>query len=59
MRQLSIRWRITLWNTVGFAVVLLGFGLLVYSLLRRTHYDQVDGGLKTRFNELCAGRPSR
>jgi two-component system, OmpR family, heavy metal sensor histidine kinase CusS len=52
MKQFSIRWRMTLWNTAAFAVVLTVFGLLVYKLLSRIHYDQVDRTLKTRFQEL-------
>jgi heavy metal sensor kinase len=39
---LSIRWRLTLWNTVALAVLLLGFGTLVYVLLARLHYQQLD-----------------
>lgn len=52
MRRISIRWRMTLWNTAAFAVVLLGFGVLVYTLLRQTHYDQVDRVLEARFREV-------
>jgi heavy metal sensor kinase len=48
----SIRLRITLWNTAAFAVVLLGFGLLVYWLLRQTHYEQVDARLRSQMNLL-------
>jgi heavy metal sensor kinase len=54
MSRLSIRWRITLWNTAAFAVVLAGFGLLVYSLLRQTHYDQVDRSMKSVVDGLAA-----
>jgi heavy metal sensor kinase len=53
MRRISIRWRIALWNTAAFAVVLLGFGLLVYSLLRQTHYAQVDRMLLARYREIA------
>lgn len=52
MKTVSIRWRITLWNTAAFAVVLAGFGFLVYTLLKQTHYDQVDRGLRNRFQEI-------
>lgn len=52
MKRFSIRWRMTFWNTAAFAVVLTVFGLLVYELLSRIHYDQVDRTLKTRFQEL-------
>lgn len=54
MKHLSIRWRVALWNTAAFAVVLLGFGLLVYGLLRQTHYDQVDRVLSNRYGEMLA-----
>ncbi len=53
MTRLSIRWRIALWNTAAFAVVLLGFGVLVYSLLRETHYDQVDRILESRYRQVA------
>ncbi len=53
MKHLNIRWRITLWNTAGFSAVLFGFGLLVYSLLRGVHYDQIDRELTSRFQELA------
>ncbi|MEX0936944.1 MAG: HAMP domain-containing protein [Pirellulales bacterium] len=61
MKRFSIRWRITLWNTAAFAIVLLGFGILVYVLLRQTHYDQVDRLLRSRATELVdeAGRGTR
>ena len=31
---LSIRWRLTLWNSLGLAVMLLAFAALIYALLR-------------------------
>jgi len=31
--HLSIRWKLTLWYTLALAVVLVGFGTLVYGLL--------------------------
>jgi two-component system heavy metal sensor histidine kinase CusS len=39
---LSIRWRLTLWNTVALAVVLACFAALVYGLLRQALYQQTD-----------------
>jgi len=54
VRQVSIRWRIALWNTAAFAVVLVGFGSLVYGLLRQTHYDQVDRVLRSRYQQITA-----
>jgi heavy metal sensor kinase len=49
---LSIRWRLTLWNTLALAVVLLGFAGLVYALLRHALYERIDRGLLTEFREL-------
>jgi heavy metal sensor kinase len=39
---LSIRWRLTLWNTLGLGVMLLIFAALVYALLRHALYEQID-----------------
>jgi two-component system heavy metal sensor histidine kinase CusS len=50
--QLSIRWRLTLWNTLGLSVVLLGFGILVYALLARALYQRVDRSLLSELQEL-------
>jgi len=52
MKRISIRWRVALWNTAAFAVVLCGFGILVYSLLSQTHYDQIDRILESRAREI-------
>jgi two-component system heavy metal sensor histidine kinase CusS len=49
---LSIRWRLTLWNTVAVATVLLGLGGLVYALLWEALYEQVDKSLLTELREL-------
>jgi len=54
VNRLSIRWRITLWNTAAFAMVLLGFGLAIYGLLRKTHYDQIDRRLQAEFEEISS-----
>jgi heavy metal sensor kinase len=56
LNRLSIRWRIALWNTAAFAVVLLGFGVAVYGLLRQTHYDQLDRSLVAKLRGI-ADRP--
>jgi heavy metal sensor kinase len=45
--RLSIRWRLTLWNTLALAVVLLGFSGLIYLLLRHALYEQIDRTLQT------------
>lgn len=57
MNRLSIRWRIAIWNTAAFAVILLTFGLAVYGLLRKTHYDQVDRRMQTQFLEITKRQP--
>jgi two-component system heavy metal sensor histidine kinase CusS len=38
----SIRWRLTVWNAVGVAVVLVGFAALVYGLAGRAFRQQAD-----------------
>jgi heavy metal sensor kinase len=49
---LSIRWRLTLWNLLALAVMLLGFGALVYGLLARALYQRIDRALRTELQEL-------
>src|SRR5204862_6674567 len=34
--------RLTVWNTLGLAVMLLGFAALVYGMLRHALYGQMD-----------------
>jgi two-component system, OmpR family, heavy metal sensor histidine kinase CusS len=48
----SIRWRLTLWNTLVLTGLLVGFGLVVYLLLYRTLYDRLDNHLLTELHEL-------
>jgi heavy metal sensor kinase len=50
--SLSIRWRLTLWNTLGLAVLLLGFAALVYGLLRHALYEQADHTLLAAFAQM-------
>jgi heavy metal sensor kinase len=50
--RLSIRWRLTLWNALALAVVLLGFAALVYGLLRHALYAHLDRKLLTGLQEL-------
>jgi heavy metal sensor kinase len=50
--RLSIRWRLTLWNTLTLALVLLGFAALIYALLRHALYAQVDRKLLVSLQEL-------
>jgi heavy metal sensor kinase len=49
---LSIRWRLTLWNLLALALVLLGFSALVYALTARALYQQVDGNLLGGFRQV-------
>jgi heavy metal sensor kinase len=50
--RLSIRWRLTLWNTLGLAVMLLAFAALVYGLLRHALYEQTDRRLLGAYRQL-------
>jgi len=59
MNRLSIRWRIALWNTAAFALILLGFGIAIYGLLRKTHFDQVDRALQARLVAASKGIKER
>src|SRR5260370_26922864 len=52
MRALSMRWRLTLWNTLALAIVLLGFTALVYGLMRHALYERIDRSLLTELQEL-------
>tara|TARA_R110002072_G_scaffold161403_1_gene312924 strand:- start:29964 stop:31355 length:1392 start_codon:yes stop_codon:yes gene_type:complete len=52
MNRLSIRWRLTLWNTAALAVLLMIVGLLVYGLLRHAMLEQIDRVLVEQFHEL-------
>jgi heavy metal sensor kinase len=50
--RLSIRWRLTLWNTLGLAAVLACFAALVYGMLRHALLEQVDRLLQTALGQL-------
>jgi heavy metal sensor kinase len=54
--RLSIRWRLTLWNTLALAVVLGGFALLVYALLRHALFEQTDRLLEAGLAQLRGDR---
>lgn len=56
MNRLSIRWRLTLWNTLSVAALLVVCGLLVYGMLRQAMYGQVDQLLQSQFEELREDR---
>jgi heavy metal sensor kinase len=49
---LSIRWRLTLWNTLALMVVLLGFAGMVYGLLRHALYEQIDHKLQAGWQQV-------
>jgi hypothetical protein len=40
--RVSLRWRLTVWNTLALAVVLLGFSGLVYALVAHALYERLD-----------------
>jgi two-component system heavy metal sensor histidine kinase CusS len=50
--RLSIRWRLTLWNTLALALVLIGFSALIYWLLAEALYERLDRSLLAELNEL-------
>jgi heavy metal sensor kinase len=50
--HLNIRWRLTLWNTIAVACVLVGLGALVYGLLARALYERVDQSLVVVWHEV-------
>jgi two-component system heavy metal sensor histidine kinase CusS len=50
--RLSIRWRLTVWYTVALAIVLVGFGCLVYTLLARSLNQRIDQSLLAEFQEI-------
>jgi len=56
MKKLSIRWRLTLWNTLSVAALLVVCGLLVYGMLQRAMYRQIDQLLESQFEELREDR---
>ena len=50
----SIRWRLTLWNALAFAVVLAAFAALVYVLSTRALLHQTDRTLDGGFQLLAS-----
>lgn len=53
---LSIRWRLTLWNTLSTAAVLIVFAVIVYWSLRRAFITQVDRNMESAFGQLLNDR---
>src|SRR5262249_48731471 len=49
---LSIRLRLTLWNVLALAVVVIGFGALVYGFLAEALYQRTDRSLTKELEEL-------
>jgi heavy metal sensor kinase len=50
--RLSIRWRLTLWNTLALGILLLGFCVLVYGLMAHALYEQLDRALQAESRQL-------
>jgi heavy metal sensor kinase len=50
--RLNIRWRLTLWNAIAFALILTAFGFVVYVLLRDAHFKMLDKALSRRANSF-------
>jgi heavy metal sensor kinase len=50
--RLSIRWRLTLWNTLALALVLVCFAILVYGMLRQALLGQIDRLLEAGLGQL-------
>jgi heavy metal sensor kinase len=50
--RLSIRWRLTVWNTLALGAVLAVFAALVYLLFRQALYEQTDRLLRAGFGQL-------
>src|SRR5437588_4497364 len=51
--RLSIRWRLTLWNMLALAGVLVGLGALVYGMSAHALYQRLDQSLQSEFRELA------
>jgi heavy metal sensor kinase len=54
--RLSIRWKLTLWYTLALAVVLVGFGGVVYGLLAHALYERIDDTLLAQLRLVEQGR---
>jgi two-component system, OmpR family, heavy metal sensor histidine kinase CusS len=51
--RLTIRWRLTLWNTLALAALLLGFAGLVYGLMAHALYERTDAVLLAGYRQLA------
>jgi heavy metal sensor kinase len=52
MKGLPIRWQFTLWFGATLAVLLLGFSLLLFGVMRHQLLDAVDTGLQEELREI-------
>lgn len=50
--KLSIRWRLTCWNTLAFATMLAGCGGLIYGMMRHALFAQVDRRIDVGYHLL-------
>jgi heavy metal sensor kinase len=50
--RLSVRWRLSLWNTLALAVLLLAFSCLVYFLMAHALVEQLDRSLAAELEQL-------
>src|SRR6185436_4057300 len=50
----SIQWRLQVWYGLLLVVFLAGFGVAAYELLRGRVFQQLDGELQRRLNEVDA-----
>jgi heavy metal sensor kinase len=52
MNRLPIRWQFTLWFGATLALLLFGFSLLLFALMRQQLLGTVDGGLQEELREI-------
>ena len=55
MNRLSIRWQFTLWFGATLAVMIFGFSLLLFAVMRHQLLAAVDAGLR----RSCAKSPTK
>jgi heavy metal sensor kinase len=53
-RALSVRLRLTLWFGAALAAVLLGFGTMIYLLMRHQQFERVDDGLREELSDVLS-----
>jgi heavy metal sensor kinase len=52
VKYLSIRWQMTLWYGISLAVILFGFCLLLFLLMRQQVFSRVDANLHEEVKEI-------